>query len=390
MKIVDVSAFYSPHGGGVRTYVDSKFHHAAAAGQDMVVIVPGARDEELRLPNGGRLISLASPKLIFDGRYRYFKSAAPVHAVLDAEQPDIVEASSPWRTANIVAHWQGHARKALIMHADPMSTYAYRWFGQIAARETIDRRFAPFWNHLRRAAQQFDTIICANPSFTARMKASGIPRVQTLPLGIEAGRFSPSHRSSDLRAGLLAKCALPQEARLLLGVGRLSAEKRWPMVIEAVARAGSAHPLGLILIGTGRDRANILRAIGGNPHIKLIEGIGDRALLAQIMASADGLVHGCESETFGLVVAEAAASGLPLILPDQGGASGLGADDRGVIYRAGNIVSLTRAITKFAARDLAKMQVAAVRHSPNISSTRDHFDQLFQIYRDLDRAALVA
>lgn len=390
MKIVDVSAFYSPHGGGVRTYVESKFHHAAAAGQDMVVIVPGAQDAELRLPGGGRLISLASPKLIFDGRYRYFKSAAPIHAILDAERPDVVEASSPWRTANIVAQWPGKARKALIMHADPMSTYAYRWFGQIAARATIDRHFAAFWNHLRRAAQHFDTILCANPSYSARMRASGIQRVQTLPLGIEAGRFSPSLRSSSLRARLLARCAVPEQARLLLGVGRLSAEKRWPMVVEAVARAGSAHPLGLIIIGTGRDRANILRAIGGNPHIKLIEGVENRTLLAQIMASADGLIHGCESETFGLVVAEAAASGLPLILPDQGGASGLGSDDRGVVYRSGDSVSLTQAIMTFAARDLTAMRAAAVQHSPKIGATSDHFDRLFQIYRDLYRDTLVA
>jgi alpha-1,6-mannosyltransferase len=390
MKIVDVSAFYSPHGGGVRTYVERKFVHAAAAGHDLVVVIPGARDEDRRMPQGGRLISLASPKLIFDGRYRYFKSAAPVHAVLDAEQPDVVEASSPWRTANIVAQWQGDARKALIMHADPMSTYAYRWFGQIAARETIDRRFAPFWNHLRRAAHRFDTIICANPSFSARMQAAGIKRVQTLPLGIEADRFSPSYRTPDLRAQLLAKCELPEQACLLLGVGRLSAEKRWPMVIDAVTRAGAAHPLGLVLIGAGRDRANILRAIGGNPHIKLIDGIGDRSLLAQIMASADGLVHGCESETFGLVVAEAAASGLPLILPDQGGASGLGAEDRGVTYRSGSAAALARAIQDFMTRDQHQMRAAAVQHSPDICSIGDHFDLLFQIYADLGRSQLAA
>ncbi|MFM7029328.1 MAG: glycosyltransferase [Chakrabartia sp.] len=390
MKIVDVSAFYSPYGGGVRTYVERKFAHAALAGHEMIVVVPGPRDDESAMPGGGRLVSIASPKLIFDGRYRYFRSAGPIHALLDAEQPDIVEASSPWRTANIVAQWQGDARKALIMHADPMSTYAYRWFGQFAERDTIDRRFAPYWNHLRRAARAFDTIICANPSLSERMRAAGLQRVETLALGIEADTFSPALRTPDLRAQLLAKCQLPEHACLLLGVGRLSGEKRWPMVVEAVTRAAARHPVGLVLIGAGRDRGNILRAIGGNPHIKLIEGISDRSLLARIMASADGLVHGCESETFGLVVAEAAAAGLPLILPDQGGATGLAAPDRSLVYQSGNGAALAEAIIAFLRRDRQEMRAAAVRHSPRIASIGDHFDQLFNSYAQLSGQRMVA
>ena len=390
MKIVDVSAFYTPHGGGVRTYVDRKLAHAAAAGHDMAVIIPGAHDGEERLPGGGRLISVASPKLIFDGRYRYFRSADPVHAILDAEQPDIVEASSPWRTANIVADWQGPARKALFMHADPMSTYAYRWFGQIAHKDTIDRGFAFFWNHLRRAAEQFDTIICANPFLTERMTEAGIARVTTLPLGIEAERFSPTHRSEALRARLLAECQLGPEARLLLGVGRLSPEKRWPMIINAVTKASARHPMGLILIGHGRERASILKAIGGNPHVRLVDGVEDREMLATIMASADALVHGCESETFGLVVAEAAASGLPLILPDEGGASGFADKARGEVYRAAKVKSLARALEAFLQRDLEPMRTAAAAYARDVMSIQDHFDQLFQSYAALIDRRLAA
>ena len=45
MRIVDVSAFYSPLGGGVRTYVEAKLRAAPRFGHEMVVVVPGARDE---------------------------------------------------------------------------------------------------------------------------------------------------------------------------------------------------------------------------------------------------------------------------------------------------------------------------------------------------------
>ena len=44
MKIVDVSAFYAPHGGGVRTYVECKIAYAERMGIDLVVIIPGEED----------------------------------------------------------------------------------------------------------------------------------------------------------------------------------------------------------------------------------------------------------------------------------------------------------------------------------------------------------
>ena len=44
MRIVDVSAFYSPAGGGVRTYVEAKLKAAPRLGHELIVIVPGERD----------------------------------------------------------------------------------------------------------------------------------------------------------------------------------------------------------------------------------------------------------------------------------------------------------------------------------------------------------
>lgn len=380
MKIVDVSAFYTPYGGGVHTYVERKIRYAARAGLDLVLVVPGAEDGEQRFAGGARMISVASPKLIFDGRYRYFRDAQSVHAILDQEQPDIVEASSPWRTANIVASWSGRAVKSLVMHADPMATYAYRWFGDVAPRPVIDKGFAYFWRHLRRAAAAFDMVICANPDLTARLRHQGITNGETVPLGIESGRFDPTLRSTDLRERLLAHCHLPPDARLFLGVGRLSAEKRWPMIIDALTNASARHPAGLVIIGEGRDRPALAKAIAGNPHIWLAGQIADRPLLSAMMASADALVHGCDCETFGLVVAEAAASGLPLILPDTGGAVGFSDPLCGETYRAGNAASLARALDRFLMRDHAALLTHAAQRATKVFSINDHFDALLMVY----------
>ena len=41
MKVVDVCAFYTPHGGGVKTYIERKLKIGAAMGQEIVIIAPG-------------------------------------------------------------------------------------------------------------------------------------------------------------------------------------------------------------------------------------------------------------------------------------------------------------------------------------------------------------
>src|SRR3546814_1211047 len=72
MKIVDVCAFYAPHGGGVKTYIDRKLEIGSALGHEIVVIAPGSHACVERRSGGGRIIFVESPPLIVDRRYRFF------------------------------------------------------------------------------------------------------------------------------------------------------------------------------------------------------------------------------------------------------------------------------------------------------------------------------
>lgn len=379
MKIVDVCAFYAPNGGGVRTYVDRKLAAGAALGHEVVVIAPGDCDRTEERTTGGRIEWLRSPRFPVDFNYRYFGDAAQVHAALDREMPDVVEVSSPWRSPSIVADWQGQAVRSLIMHADPLSAYAYRWLGPIAERSTIDRYFGMFWRHLRKLDSAYDLVISASDGLTQRLRNGGLRNVATNPMGIVPGIFSPSLRDPALRLRMLERCDLPADATLLLGVGRMASEKRWPMVIDAVMAAGYHHPVGLLLVGDGRDREAIGQKIGGNPHIQLLAPISDRTALARLMASCDALIHGCEAETFCMVAAEALASGLPLIAPDYGGAGDQGRSAKQWIYKSGNAASAAYALCRFIARgDPAERLPAS---PPRLMD--DHFTDLFAMYERL-------
>lgn len=382
MKIVDVCAFYSPKGGGVKTYVGQKLAIAERMGLDITILAPADEDAVVEFSPWARLQTIASPRFPLDRKYWYFNDEPALHAALETLAPDLVEASSPWRSPLMVANWRPDIPKALVMHADPLSAYAYRWLEPLVSRETIDRKFARYWDHLRQLGRLYDVVVCASEDLASRMKGGGVGNIATVPMGVEAHRFSASKRTEKLRASLLAQCGLDSDATLLIAAGRLAPEKRLPMLVEAVTIAGRHRKVGLAIFGEGRDDTNILRAIGGNPHIRLFRPERDRERFAGILASADAFLHGCEAETFGMAAAEASASGVPVIVPDRGGAADFAVSGMGLSYRAADPADLVRAI-------LTLPDGFAVRSTGcTARAMDDHFAALFAIYQNLTSGEL--
>jgi alpha-1,6-mannosyltransferase len=379
MRIVDVCAFYTPAGGGVRTYVDAKLRAAARFGHEVVVIAPGKRDEVVQRGPGAFMVTIPSPKLAVDRRYRYFNDEKALHRTLDAWRPDHVEASSPWSSATMVGRWQGYATRSLVMHSDPLAAYAYRWLGGVASTQTIDRWFGWFWKHLRGLGRMFDAVVCANSQLTERLRAGGLENSETVPMGVEAGLFSPSLRSSQIRAAALDSLGLDPSALLLIGIGRFSGEKRWDMVLRAVSECSKRRDVGLLLVGDGTKRQQLEMLSARFPTVAVLPKLTDREELARLLASADAMVHGCEAETFCMVAAEARASGIPLIVPHRGAAADQLAPGAGILYRAGDERSLERAIDRFIDRG-PELQRAAAARASRVRTMDEHFADLFACY----------
>lgn len=375
MKIVDVCAFLSPQGGGVKTYIEQKLAIGPQLGHEIVIIAPGDHDSVAERGPGAKIITIAAPRFPLDRKYWYFDDEARLHAALDAENPDFVEASSPWRSASMVARWPGAAPRALIMHADPLSAYAYRWFGALLSRKTIDRRFERFWDHLREMGEAFDLIVCASGELQDRLDEGGVANTALHPMGIEAGVFSPARRDPAVRRELLELCDIPEDGHLLIGIGRLSPEKRWPMVVDAVAAAGRTLPIGCVILGGGRQKRRIEAQIAGNPHIRLLAPERNRARFATILASADALIHGCEAETFCMAAAEARACGVPVIVPDRGGAADHARGGAGLSYKAGSALAASQAIA-----ELFSGNVSLDLHGEPPVTMQEHFVRLFADY----------
>jgi alpha-1,6-mannosyltransferase len=383
MRIVDVNEFYSPTGGGVRTYIDRKMAILSDQGHELIVIAPGRADVVEERPGGGRIIYVKSPPLPFDRNYWLFWDRAPVVALLDALQPDVVETSSPWRPAWMVAEWQGTAAKVFFMHNDNLGAYPMRWFEGLASPDAIERAFGWYSRYMNRFLVQFDAVVTNGPALFKRHQRRGVRVDVAMPLGIDRGFFAPDLRDERLRAALLAQCDLAPDAHLLLGLGRHHAEKRWTMIIDAVERAGSDMPVGLILLGAGIESRRIEKRIAGSPHIRMFRPVYDRLRLARIMASCDALIHGSEGEPFGLVASEAMAAGLPLIGPDEGGVAEIADPFCSELYSARDAGSAATAIHRLFAREPALLRRAAEVAAGKVRTDVEHAAELVAYYQRL-------
>lgn len=152
------------------------------------------------------------------------------------------------------------------------------------------------------------------PSHTTirELQSAGYHRVRHWGRGVNTRRFHPNHATQTMRDRLLNGRDL--NSLLCIFVGRLANEKRIDLLIEVAKLEGVA----LTIIGDGALREQLETLFADTDTHFTGYLIGDE--LAQAFASADVFTFTGENETFGQVIQEAMASGLPSVVINSGGA----------------------------------------------------------------------
>ena len=387
MKLLDVAEFYSPLGGGVRTYIEQKIAVGRQLGWETVIVAPGAEDREEQRDHA-KIIWVKAPRIPVDHRYHQFVSTKGVQAAIDRERPDVLESSSPWVGGWAVAKWPGDCVKSLFLHNDPVAAYPQAVFGSWLGLDRIDRMFTPFWRYLRRLRMHFDTMVVSSEWIANRLCRFDIPRPTIIGFGVDASMFSPSLRDPAAKREMLAACGIEDsDAPLLIGISRHHPEKKVGTVLKAFAEASADRPMGFYLIGDGLLRKRVDRIAARIPGVCIAGAISDRGKLSRYLASADVFLHGGGFETFGLVIAEALCSGVPLIVPDTGGASELAARPYAETYPVGDAHAGADAINRILDRDLPSLHREAAAAGARLPSPESHFRNLFDYYGRVGRQA---
>lgn len=153
------------------------------------------------------------------------------------------------------------------------------------------------------------------PKIGAELREHGYKRLRIWGRGVDIELYHPAKRDAAMRARLLN--GQSDDSLLCLYVGRLANEK----CVHLLRQVASLPGVALAIVGDGALREELEIQFADTPTIFTGYLIGEE--LAQAFASADAFFFPGSQETFGQVVQEAMASGLPSVVTNRGGVSGL-------------------------------------------------------------------
>jgi glycosyltransferase involved in cell wall biosynthesis len=206
-----------------------------------------------------------------------------------------------------------------------------------------------------------DVVACGVPADKVRMRGNGFPEPQTERLGSDPD-------------GVRRQLGIPAEAPLVLYVGRIASGKGIDHLLAAMHELPEAH-----LVIAGPDDRHGVATRGDRVHMLPMTDEPPRRLYPQ----ADVFVLASEGESFGMVAAEAAAAGTPVIVSDRCGIAGFFEDGEALVvpYERAAVVD---AIRRVLSDDALRQQLA---HGGPAAARRTSWDAVTdvqeQIYRDV-------
>jgi alpha-1,6-mannosyltransferase len=311
-----VTQFYSPVSGGVKRYISEKRRYVLEQTRDEHhLIVPG---DVTRHERNGRLHlhTIRSPRLDFfsryPSRYRVILHTKQVLDLFDDIRPDVIESGDPYHLA-----WTC-LRAGTQLHA-PVFGFYHSHFPEAYLRTAL--KYGGTW--LRDAVMNYaqDYIVKLYSLFVATLTPSehlrqvlyswGVTHTVTLNLGVDTNVFRPEPRDDALRDEL----GLPRDRKVLLYVGRLSPEKNISLLLAAFEALHARHPsrYHLVIVGDGPLRRILPATRHRTGALTWRSYIQDNVQLSRYYHAADLFIHPGVCETFGLVVLEAQACGLPCV-----------------------------------------------------------------------------
>ena len=235
---------------------------------------------------------------------------------------------------------------------------------------------------VRRTITEVDALVAVGPTVVEEL--TGIEpgcKPRLIPNLVDDAFFSPS----------LGKAAWTRDHVLrVVGVGALIPAKRYHLLLAAVSQLHAAGTgIELTLVGDGPERQRLEREAGrlGIGTIVRFTGGLDRTGVRDELRKSDLLVHPSRYETFGVVLVEAMACGVPVIATRSGGPDWVVEPETGQLVDVDDPEALSAAMGRFATGKL-RNDPATVRARAVARFGSDRvLDQLDALYRELAAGA---
>lgn len=296
-RVVQAANFVTPTSGGLGTALGALAAGYAAAGHDVVQVLPGPRDDVVDT-TWGRQVQLRAPEVPGTG-YRVLTDRRRVRTALSALRPDRLEVHDR-TTLRWLGPWAAAAGvpSVLVSH-ERLDRLLRQWLpARLPLDAAADRSSASL-------AAGYDVVVCTTAWAAQEFSRVGVP-VHEVSLGVDLEQFRPDRSARPWLAG--------DRELLLVTATRLSKEKRPELAVETVRELlRRGHRVRLVVAGDGPLRAALQRRAHGLPVV-FAGHVSGRASVARLLSAADVVLAPGPVETFGLAALEALACGTPVVV----------------------------------------------------------------------------
>lgn len=323
ITILDINNFWSPSGGGVRSYHLRKmdfYRHR----QDVRLIfaMQDSRNWTEKISDSLIIEHVKSFKIPGQWEYRFIWKPWVIRRLYQKFQPDLVEVGSPYWLP-VAARWArwGLAKKPRLLgfwHADFPVTYVRRFFDEHVPWIAPCMEWLVWW-YARWAYACYARIMVSSCEIMARMMEHKLLNLHWVPLGVDIDLFHPNRRDDqlvrELKAGRPERLTIFFPHRLTEEKGALTLIEAYPELCERLG----CEP-AIVFAGRGNQQELVLQAVERYEHMRYIGFLDRPEEVARYTASCDIGLAMSAWETFGLAILEAMACGQALVGADRGAA----------------------------------------------------------------------
>ena len=315
MRIAYLTQSYPPMISGAALAVEKLATAMAQRGHKVLVIAASDREYPYTVQHKNltvlRLRSVYNPVRV-NQRFLRFPHFAILNA-LKKFRPDVIHTHEPLQAAwaGIAYARRNHIPIMLTVHQVP--AFAAHYLPDLSGLHKCVESI--LWMYAGWLMKKFQSVIA--PSQTTSRLLTSITRIESIAIsnGIDLETFYPPLASDDGTA-TRHRWNLPLGVPLLLHVGRLDAEKHVDRILKACVTALQTTNAHLFIVGDGCDKNNLVRLsqeLGIEERVHFAGFVSPQDGLPEIYRMSNLFVTASEIETQGVVLLEAAASGLPIV-----------------------------------------------------------------------------
>ncbi|MBW4082262.1 glycosyltransferase family 1 protein [Paenibacillus sp. S150] len=370
MRLALFTDTFLPQTNGVARTLNRLTGHLNRRGIEHLLFTPKSAPED-SYPDPVRPVA-SIPFFLYPECRLALPSMSSIQGQLNAFQPELLHMATPF---NIGLCGLRYAHRHKLPHVASYHTHFDRYLEYYRIRRIVPL----YWKYMNWFHRSCDATFAPSHETIAALQTQGFERLKLWSRGIDCQQYSPQKRSGAVRERYGITAPL-----VLLYVGRIAPEKDIATLLQAMRQLPESTAAGVHLLVVG-DGPLLSELSAQAPRNVIFTGAKHGEELAELYASGDLFVFPSSTETFGNVVLEAMASGLPVLAAGAGGSKELVASGiTGALFQPHDPEALAEEICRLADQPLLRATMGIEGRRQALGRSWEHiFDGLIRDYEEV-------